>query len=173
MLAHEIFDTLRKKKWRKKGYGALKFDMSKAYDKVNWNFSHTWIKLMIRLLQFNILYSSMAAPHSLSTLLEALDRGVLYLPIFPYTAPISSQLHSLKLKTKGRLKASQWEDKLFHSHTYFLLMTTFFSSKTTIALFPTLRIQSCGIAQYLVKVLTSPNLTCFVHLTYLLMTNNP
>lgn len=43
MLAHEIFDTLRKKKWRKKGYGALKFDMSKAYDKVNWNFSHTWI----------------------------------------------------------------------------------------------------------------------------------
>lgn len=48
MLAHEIFDTLRKKKWRKKGYGALKFDMSKAYDKVNWNFSHTWINWIMK-----------------------------------------------------------------------------------------------------------------------------
>ena len=38
LLAHEIFDTLRKKKGRKKGYGALKIDMCKAYDKVNWNF---------------------------------------------------------------------------------------------------------------------------------------
>ena len=38
LLAHEIFDTLRKKKGRKKGYGALKIDMCKAYDRVNWNF---------------------------------------------------------------------------------------------------------------------------------------
>ena len=38
LLAHEIFDTLRKKKGRKKGYCALKIDMSKAYDRVNWNF---------------------------------------------------------------------------------------------------------------------------------------
>ena len=38
LLTHEIFDTLRKKKGRKKGYGALKIDMSKAYDRVNWNF---------------------------------------------------------------------------------------------------------------------------------------
>ena len=38
LLAHEIFDTLRKKKGRKKGYGALKIDMCKGYDRVNWNF---------------------------------------------------------------------------------------------------------------------------------------
>ena len=38
LLAYEIFDTLRKKKGRKKGYGALKIDMCKAYDRVNWNF---------------------------------------------------------------------------------------------------------------------------------------
>lgn len=38
LLAHEIFDTLWKKKGRKKRYGALKIYMSKAYDKVNWNF---------------------------------------------------------------------------------------------------------------------------------------
>lgn len=53
LLAHEIFDSLRKKKGRKKGYGTLKIDMCKAYDRVNWNFlkavllsmnfSNTWI----------------------------------------------------------------------------------------------------------------------------------
>ena len=35
LLAHEIFDSLRKKKGRKNGYGALKIDMCKAYDRVN------------------------------------------------------------------------------------------------------------------------------------------
>ena len=35
LLANEIFDILRKKKGRKKGFGALKIDMCKAYDGVN------------------------------------------------------------------------------------------------------------------------------------------
>ena len=35
LLAQEIFDFLRKKKGRKKGYGPLKIDMCKAYDRVN------------------------------------------------------------------------------------------------------------------------------------------
>lgn len=38
LLAHEIINTLKKKEGRKKGFGALKIDMCKAYDKVNWNF---------------------------------------------------------------------------------------------------------------------------------------
>ena len=38
LLAHEIMDTMRKKKGRKKGYGALKVDMCKTYDRVSWNF---------------------------------------------------------------------------------------------------------------------------------------
>lgn len=38
LLAHEIFDILRKKKGKKKGFGALKIAMCKAYDRVNWNF---------------------------------------------------------------------------------------------------------------------------------------
>ena len=38
LLAHEIMDTLKKKKGKKFSFGALKIDMSKAYDRVNWNF---------------------------------------------------------------------------------------------------------------------------------------
>ena len=35
LLAREIMDTLKKKKGKKFSFGALKIDMSKAYDKVN------------------------------------------------------------------------------------------------------------------------------------------
>ena len=62
LLAHEIFDILRKKKGRKKGFGALKIDMSKAYDRVNWsflkavllsmNFSNTWVNWIMECVTF-------------------------------------------------------------------------------------------------------------------------
>ena len=61
-LAHEIFDILRKKKGRKKGLGALKIDMSKAYDRINWNFlkavllsmnfSNTWVNWIMECVTF-------------------------------------------------------------------------------------------------------------------------
>lgn len=35
LIAHEIFDMLRKMRKRKKFYGALKIDMGKAYDRVD------------------------------------------------------------------------------------------------------------------------------------------
>ena len=35
LIAHEIFDILRKMKRRKKFYRALKIDMSKAYNRVD------------------------------------------------------------------------------------------------------------------------------------------
>lgn len=38
LLAHEIFDTLKKKNGKKKGFEALKIDMCKAHDRVNWTF---------------------------------------------------------------------------------------------------------------------------------------
>ena len=63
LLTHEIFDALRKKKGRKKGYGALKISTCKAYDRVNWNFlkavllsmnfSNTWVNWII--VQYTLL----------------------------------------------------------------------------------------------------------------------
>ena len=68
LLAHEIFDSLRKKKGRKNGYGALKIDMCKAYDRVNWNFlkavmlsmnfSSTWVNWVmecVTTIQYTLL----------------------------------------------------------------------------------------------------------------------
>lgn len=58
MIAFEIFHSMNKKKVGKNGVMALKLDMSKAYDWVEWNFLHVmccklgfdnvWINLIIR-----------------------------------------------------------------------------------------------------------------------------
>ena len=38
LIAHEILDILRRKKGRKNSFGVLEIDISKAYDRVDWNF---------------------------------------------------------------------------------------------------------------------------------------
>ena len=68
LLVHEICDTLRKKKGRKKGYGTLKIDISKAYDRINWNFLKVvllsmnfgttlvnWIMKCVSTIQYSLL----------------------------------------------------------------------------------------------------------------------
>lgn len=49
LIAHEIFDYLGKKKGRKNCFGALKIDMSKAYDRIDWNF----LKAVLGAMNFN------------------------------------------------------------------------------------------------------------------------
>ena len=68
LMAHEIFGILSKKKGRKYGYGVLKIDMSKAYDRIDWkflkavlvamNFSPRWIGWVmecVSTVQFTLL----------------------------------------------------------------------------------------------------------------------
>ena len=38
MLAFEISHSMKKKRWGRSGLAALKLDVSKAYDRLEWNF---------------------------------------------------------------------------------------------------------------------------------------
>ena len=49
LIAHEIFDYLGKKRDRKKCFEALKIDMTKAYDRVDWSF----LKAVLLAMNFN------------------------------------------------------------------------------------------------------------------------
>ena len=49
LLAHEIIDVVRKKKGRRDKFGVLKIDMSKAYDRVSWNF----LKVVLTVMNFD------------------------------------------------------------------------------------------------------------------------
>lgn len=46
LISHEVFDTLGKMKGRKKCHGALKIDMNKAYDRVDWKFLEAMLMAM-------------------------------------------------------------------------------------------------------------------------------
>nr|XP_023920135.1 uncharacterized protein LOC112031661 [Quercus suber] len=49
LLAHEILDVIRKKRGRRDKFGVLKIDMSKAYDRVNWNI----LKAVLTIMKFD------------------------------------------------------------------------------------------------------------------------
>ena len=49
LLAHEIIDVVRKKSGKRDSYGVLKIDMSKAYDRINWNF----LKAVLTVMRFD------------------------------------------------------------------------------------------------------------------------
>ena len=70
LLTHEIFDFLGKKKGWKYCFGALKIDMSKAYDRVDWKFLRavliamnfndnwiTWIMECVTTVHYTLLIS--------------------------------------------------------------------------------------------------------------------
>ena len=49
LVAHVILDILRKKKGRKNCFSVLQIDMSKAYDRLNWNF----LKVVLIAMKFD------------------------------------------------------------------------------------------------------------------------
>ena len=142
LLVHEILDTLRKKKGRKKGYGALKVDMSKAYKRVNWkflkaallsmNFGTTWVNWIMECVS-TVQYSLLVNGNPLKPFqpTRGLRQGDLISPcLFLFCANILS-LALTREENQKTLKGVKIGRNGLSSITSFLLMILSFSSKTT------------------------------------------
>lgn len=87
LIAHETLHHLKAKRTGKMGYMALKLDMSKAYDRVEWvylekimakmGFCQRWISLItayIRLVTYSIMLNGQ--PHGFITPTKGLRQGI-------------------------------------------------------------------------------------------------
>ncbi|KAL0001694.1 hypothetical protein SO802_015475 [Lithocarpus litseifolius] len=115
LIAHEIFDILKRKKGREKGFGVMKIDMCKAYDRVScnflkavpltMNFSSYWVNLIMECVssvQFSILVNG--CPTKSFKPSRGLRQGD---PISPYLFLFCANILSLALSKEeemGKIK---------------------------------------------------------------------
>lgn len=109
MIAHEMMHSLKSRKRVSQSYMAVKTDVSKAYDRVEWNFLETtmhlfgfsekwirWIMGTVRSIHYSVLINGV--PHGMIKPQRGIRQGDSLSPIFLYCVLMSSAI-LLKLES--------------------------------------------------------------------------
>lgn len=131
---------LRKMRGRKKCYGALKIDMSKANNSVDWkflkvifvamNFSSKWANWILEYM--TTVHYTLLVNGSLTQSFKpdkGLRQGKPYHPISSSYVKISCRLHLSMLNAKKIYRVSNWVEMGVPLHICCLLMIPYYSSE--------------------------------------------
>lgn len=110
LIAHEIMNSMKGRRNGKKGFMAVKLDMAKAYDRIEWSFleralrmmgfEERWIRWIMKCVS-SVSYSLMInnKPHGLIIPKRGLRQGD---PLSPYLFVICSEILTFLLNEAGK-----------------------------------------------------------------------
>ena len=136
IVAHEMVHVMKTRRAGRTGFLAAKLDMSKAYDRIEWNFmegvmrtlgfSTKWISMIMNCVKIVTQWLLMASNVVKLSRQEALDKGILCHLIYFYYVQRVSQALLRKQLMKVLFKGWQRQEEVQGFHIYFLPMIVYF-----------------------------------------------